>query len=33
MAMGINITTQGSSFKKASIELVHEEIVSGVPGR
>lgn len=30
---GYFISTQGSSFKKASIELAHEEIVSGVPGR
>lgn len=32
-AQGYHITTQGSSFKKASIELAHEEIVTGVPGR
>lgn len=32
-AQGYHITTQGSSFKKASIELFHEECVDGVPGR
>jgi hypothetical protein len=32
-AQGYHITTQGSSFKKASIELAHEEVVEGVPGR
>lgn len=32
-AQGYHISTQGSSFKKASIELAHEEVVSGVPGR
>lgn len=30
-AQGYHITTQGSAFKKASIELAHEEIVTGVP--
>lgn len=30
-AKGYHITTQGSAFKKASIELQHEEIVEGVP--
>lgn len=30
-AQGYHITTQGSSFKKASIELAHEEVVEGVP--
>lgn len=30
-AMGYHITTQGTSFKKASIELANEEIVEGVP--
>jgi len=29
MEMGIN--TQGTAFKKASIELAHEEIVTGCP--
>lgn len=32
-AQGYHITTQGSSFKKASIELAHEELVTGVPGQ
>ena len=30
-AMGYHITTQGTSFKKAQIELANEEIVTGVP--
>jgi hypothetical protein len=30
-AMGYHITTQGTAFKKASIELAHEEIVTGCP--
>lgn len=30
-AMGYHITTQGTAFKKASIELAREEIVTGVP--
>lgn len=30
-AMGYHITTQGTAFKKAQIELAHEEIVTGVP--
>lgn len=30
-AMGYHITTQGTSFKKAQLELVNEEIVQGVP--
>lgn len=30
-AQGYHITTQGSSFKKAMIELHHEELVQGVP--
>jgi DNA-directed RNA polymerase len=30
-ASGYHITTQGSAFKKASIELAHEEVVTGVP--
>jgi hypothetical protein len=30
-AMGYHITTQGTAFKKASIELAHEEIVTGAP--
>lgn len=32
-AQGYHVTSQGSSFKKASIELAHEELVSGVPGQ
>jgi len=28
---GYHITTQGTAFKKASIELAHEEIVTGAP--
>ena len=28
---GYHITTQGTAFKKASIELAHEEIVTGTP--
>lgn len=31
-AQGYHITTQGSSFKKASIELATQEYVTGVPG-
>lgn len=30
-AQGYHISTMGSSFKKASIELAHEEVVEGVP--
>ena len=30
-AQGYHVTTQGSPFKKASIELANEEIVQGVP--
>jgi len=30
-ACGYHITTQGTAFKKASIELAHEEIVTGAP--
>lgn len=30
-AQGYHITTQGSSFKKASVELANEELVEGVP--
>lgn len=30
-AQGYHITTQGSAFKKASIELANEEVVTGVP--
>ena len=30
-AQGYQITTQGSSFKKASVELMNEELVNGVP--
>ena len=30
-AQGYHVTTQGSPFKKASIELAHEERVKGVP--
>lgn len=30
-ASGYHITTQGTSFKKASIELANEEVVEGVP--
>ena len=30
-AQGYHVTTQGTSFKKASIELHHQEIVEGVP--
>jgi hypothetical protein len=30
-AMGYHITTQGTAFKKASIELAREEIVTGAP--
>ena len=30
-AQGYHITTQGSPFKKAMIELKHEELVTGVP--
>lgn len=30
-AQGYHLNTQGTSFKKASIELVNEEIVTGVP--
>ncbi len=30
-SMGYHITTQGTAFKKASIELAHEEIVTGAP--
>lgn len=30
-AMGYQITTQGTAFKKAMIELAHEEIVTGAP--
>lgn len=30
MEMGL-ITTQGTAFKKAMIELAHEEIVTGAP--
>lgn len=30
-AMGYHINTQGSPFKKASLELHHEELVEGVP--
>ena len=30
-AQGYHITTQGTSFKKAMVELAHEEIVEGVP--
>lgn len=32
-AQGYHVSTMGSSFKKASIELAHEELVTGVPGR
>ena len=32
MEMGINeLTTQGTSFKKAMLELAYEEVVEGVP--
>lgn len=31
-AQGYHVTTQGSSFKKAAIELANEERVEGVPG-
>lgn len=30
-AMGYHITSQGTAFKKAMIELAHEEIVTGAP--
>lgn len=30
-SQGYQISTQGTSFKKASIELAHEELVTGVP--
>jgi hypothetical protein len=30
-AMGYHITTQGTAFKKAQLELVNEELVTGVP--
>lgn len=30
-AQGYHVTSQGSAFKKASIELAHEELVTGVP--
>ena len=30
-AMGYHITTQGTAFKKASVELMHEELLTGVP--
>jgi hypothetical protein len=30
-AMGYHITTQGTAFKKAQLELVNEEIVTGCP--
>lgn len=30
-AQGYHISTQGTAFKKASIELAHEELVEGVP--
>lgn len=30
-AQGYHITTQGTSFKKAMVELAHEEVVEGVP--
>jgi hypothetical protein len=30
-AMGYHITTQGTAFKKAQLELVNEEIVTGAP--
>lgn len=30
-ACGYHITTQGTAFKKAQLELVHEEIVTGAP--
>ena len=30
-AQGYHVTTQGSPFKKASIELHKEEIVNGAP--
>ena len=30
-AQGYHITTQGTAFKKASIELAHEELIEGVP--
>ena len=29
--MEMDITTQGTAFKKASIELAQEEIINGVP--
>lgn len=31
-ASGFHINTQGSAFKKASVELANEEVVEGVPG-
>ena len=30
-AQGYNISTQGNAFKKAMVELAHEELVTGVP--
>ena len=30
-ASGYNITTMGSSFKKAMVELAHKEVIQGVP--
>lgn len=30
-ASGYHITTQGTAFKKACIELAHQEVISGVP--
>jgi DNA-directed RNA polymerase len=30
-ACGYHINTQGTAFKKAQLELVNEEIVTGVP--
>lgn len=30
-AQGYHISTQGTAFKKAAIELIHEELVEGVP--
>jgi DNA-directed RNA polymerase len=29
-AQGYHITTQGTSFKKAMLELAHEELVTGI---
>lgn len=30
-AQGYHLTTQGTAFKKASVELMHEELLTGVP--